>query len=138
MSVTVAQLEAQGLTYRQIDYWTSQGYLRADTSNPGSGTDRTWLDGETHVAHRMLSLIEVGFKPGRAHVMARSDDRWVMLPPVSNPDEAPHPTEQTMFEILTEFDWSDYGLDEVENADQEWAKRLSRDLSLALRNFYGR
>lgn len=133
MSVTVAQLETQGLTYRQINYWTNQGYLRPDPQNPG-----TWLDGETHIAHRMLSLIEVGFKPGKAHEMARSDDRWVMLPPVSNIDENPHPTEQALFEVLTGFDWSDYGLDEVENADRDWARRLSRDLSLALRDQYGR
>jgi len=139
MSVTVAQLEYQGLTYRQIDYWTSRGYLRADSSNPGSGTDRTWLDGETHVASRMLALIEVGFRLGKAHELARSDDRWVLLPAVTTVDDDPTPTEQTLHEVLTQFGWDDYGLDDVGLADShEWARKLSRDLSLALRNQYGR
>jgi len=139
MSVTVSQLLNQGLTYRQVDYWTNRGYLRAHSNNPGPGADRTWLDGETYVAARMLALVEVGFRLNKAHDLARSDDRWVLLPAVTTVDDDPTPTEQTLHEVLTGFAWDDYGLDDVGMAEsEEWARKLSRDLSLALRNQYGR
>lgn len=64
-------LIAAGLTVRQIDYWTTRGYLRADTNNPGTGHDRSWSGDELRVARTMARLAKAGLTPAAAHEVAR-------------------------------------------------------------------
>jgi len=49
-----------GLTYRQIDYWCSRGYLKPDEANPGSGQRRVFPAEEVAVAIAMLAYMSVG------------------------------------------------------------------------------
>ena len=44
-------LRDAGITYRQLDYWTSQGHLIAVADqNPGSGLHRLWEQRELDIA----------------------------------------------------------------------------------------
>lgn len=73
-TVTMHDLTALGLSYRTVDYWVRQGYLRA--INPGRGTGRgirTFPAGEVPVADRMRRLTAAGVTPEAAHRAARSD-----------------------------------------------------------------
>lgn len=62
-----------GATYRQIDHWTTLGYLRASrgTSNPGSGNPRTYTPREIEVAEAMTALVHQGVDPKVAARLAR-------------------------------------------------------------------
>lgn len=63
-----------GLTWRQIDYWTRQGYLRPDDEwARGTGNARVYPDEEMRVALRMRDLTGVGFTPKHAARLARGD-----------------------------------------------------------------
>lgn len=63
-----------GLTYRQVDYWARQGYLRTDpTWEGGTGRARSFLDGELTIATRMRDLLGCGFVPAAATKLARGD-----------------------------------------------------------------
>lgn len=64
---------AIGLTYRQLDYWTRRGYLKAEDPTPGSGHSRTWLEDEQVIAARMLRLISCGFTVEAAARIARDE-----------------------------------------------------------------
>jgi hypothetical protein len=64
---------ATGATARQLDHWTTRGYLRAREANPGSGHDREWLAGEDDVAARMLRLTVAGLRLDVAAELARYD-----------------------------------------------------------------
>lgn len=62
-------LAAEGVSYRQLDYWCRQGYLRV----PGNGTGnrRQWSATELQVAERMAKLVKVGFTVPAAAEIAR-------------------------------------------------------------------
>lgn len=64
-------LAAIGLTYRQIDHWTSKGWIIADEPNPGSGKDRTWPWSEVAIARLILTLRRCGFMMSKAVELAR-------------------------------------------------------------------
>jgi DNA-binding transcriptional MerR regulator len=66
-------LEASGLTYRQLDYWTRNGLLKCVKKTVGSGHTRKWLDGEVHVARAMCLLTEAGVAPDAANRAVRND-----------------------------------------------------------------
>jgi DNA-binding transcriptional MerR regulator len=52
-----------GISYRQLDYWTSRGYLKTyHDSNPGSGTAREYPFDQAKKARLMLCLITLGFE----------------------------------------------------------------------------
>lgn len=67
------------LSYRQLDYWTRQGYLVADVANPGSGVPRTWSDGERAIAALMQALTAAGFRVAAAATIARDSRCTVEL-----------------------------------------------------------
>lgn len=73
---------ATGITYRQLDYWTRNGWLRAVEDAPGSGGRREWRPGEKRVAALMLRLISAGFVPEAAHKIARSEGVIELAPGV--------------------------------------------------------
>lgn len=60
-----------GVTLRQLDHWTTRGYLQANIASPGTGRSRTWSVAEFGVATRMKTLIGYGFEPSAAAIYAR-------------------------------------------------------------------
>lgn len=71
-----------GLTYRQVDYWTTRGWLRpVGGANPGSGNERRWPRTELRVAELMRRMAGVGIEPWAAAGPARElaglpDSQW--------------------------------------------------------------
>ena len=66
-------VDTAGITYRQLDYWTRRGYLRAAEANPGCGRDRQYSPDETAVARRMGGLGGAGLTVESAAAIARGD-----------------------------------------------------------------
>jgi len=64
-----------GVTYRQVDYWTTKRYLRAEAANPGSGVSRDYSKREVRVAEHMASLVKQGLAPAAAARVARQIER---------------------------------------------------------------
>jgi DNA-binding transcriptional MerR regulator len=64
--------EHAGITYRQLDYWTRQGWLRH--ASMGSGKDRDYTSTEAHVCVWMARFVRLGVTPVRAASYARE---WV-------------------------------------------------------------
>lgn len=60
------------LTYRRLDYWSREGYLKVVNSDPGSGQRRYWSAEEAHVAVTMASLVDAGLTVPAAHRAARN------------------------------------------------------------------
>lgn len=61
-----------GISYRQLDYWTSTGWLVSEHGSPGSGYQRWWPAHEAEVARVMALLVSVGIKSGVAEAAARN------------------------------------------------------------------
>lgn len=60
-----------GASARQIDHWTSQGYLRCPDGS-GSGHARHWPAVERDIARLMIRLTKTaGFSPSAAAYLAR-------------------------------------------------------------------
>jgi hypothetical protein len=64
--------EIPGVTYRQLDYWARQGYLRPSASR-GSGVSRLWPRAEVKVAWTMSRLVAAGIPPSVAARVARGE-----------------------------------------------------------------
>jgi hypothetical protein len=62
-----------GASYRQLDHWVRQGYLRVQQHGPGSGHARQWPDEEVRVAAVMARLTAAGLPPALAERVARGD-----------------------------------------------------------------
>ena len=63
-----------GATYRQIDHWTRQGYIRTDgRPSPGSGITRQYPVEEAAVVAYMVRACRFGVSPERAAHAARHD-----------------------------------------------------------------
>lgn len=74
MTTTQEIVARTGLTFRQVDYWTRQGYLRTvDSQVDGTGRPREFQSTELQIALRMRDLVECGFSPSAAHRLARGD-----------------------------------------------------------------
>lgn len=71
MSVDCEGMLAVGLTYRQLDHWTTTGYLLAERTHGGTGRHRRWSYAERDVAAIMARLVAVGIPPAVAHKVAR-------------------------------------------------------------------
>ena len=74
---TVSMTEAKrdlGITYRQLDHWARQGYLRPVNGFSGSGRDREWPLAEAEIARRMVRLVAAGLSVEQAARFAR--DTW--------------------------------------------------------------
>lgn len=63
----------QGMSYRQLDYWTRCGYLTANDPAPGNGHRRFWKPEEQAVAARMVRLIAAGVSLKVAARIAREE-----------------------------------------------------------------
>lgn len=77
-SVEVA-LDVCGITYRQLDYWVRQGYIKPKPGATGTGHTRDFSDHEIAVAARMARLIDRGFTPKAAARIARVTPGYVHL-----------------------------------------------------------
>lgn len=73
---TLPILWTLGITYRQLDHWTTRGWISADDTHPGSGKRRTWADDELAVAARMARLVRAGFTVAKAAEIAREDTTY--------------------------------------------------------------
>lgn len=77
---TVQACHTTGMTYRQADHWTSQGWVRPRPSSPGSGFQRMWPPDEVRVAYVMSALNRAGVSPAKAARPARyatvEQGRW--------------------------------------------------------------
>jgi MerR HTH family regulatory protein len=75
--------EELGITYRQLDYWTRQGYLRpvqphSNIRSGGTGYARQWPESELAIAASMGRLIRLGLTAEAAHRVARAGrESWV-------------------------------------------------------------
>lgn len=92
-SYVPAPIAAHGVTYRQLNWWVRQGYLRPANPHPGSGTRRVWSTKELRVGARMAALVAAGLLPRFAAEAARvgSDIRLTdhVRLVVELPDDAP-------------------------------------------------
>lgn len=64
-----ADLIAEGMTYRQIEYWCRKGYLLVEST--GSGVAREWPAREVRVARLMHQLTGAGLTASVAADLAR-------------------------------------------------------------------
>lgn len=62
---------ALGMTYRQLDYWVREGYIKPTAINdgainatPGTGKSRVWVGRDVEIAEVFTQLVAIGFKPG--------------------------------------------------------------------------
>ena len=60
-----------GITYRQVDSWCRNWYLRPWNNDCGQGSLREWPDEEIAIALTMKQLIDVGIRAGKAAKHAR-------------------------------------------------------------------
>ena len=72
LTSTADVVKQTGATYRQLDYWTKQGWLKPDEPNPGKGQLRSWPNDEVRIARIMVCLVQAGLLPHVAASTARS------------------------------------------------------------------
>jgi hypothetical protein len=79
---SVDLMRLAGLTYRQVDHWCSQGYLRPPEPSPGSGAQRLFPPDEIRVAAIMGALVGSGVSVPSAARAARASwgGRWWRAP----------------------------------------------------------
>lgn len=72
-----------GVTCRQLDHWTTKGWLRAIEASPGTGRHRVWPAGEVVVAALMLVFTDAGITTSAAARLARAhvEGRAMLLAP---------------------------------------------------------
>lgn len=63
--------EYAGITYRQLEHWSNQGYLRAEAPAPGAGVAHYYGPDEAPVAKWMALLVRHGITPAAAAPIAR-------------------------------------------------------------------
>lgn len=66
------ELADLGITYRQLDYWVRQGYLKPRGGHPGTGFSRAFSDEERRIAVAMARCVRAGFTPVAAARVARA------------------------------------------------------------------
>jgi len=66
-------VEIVGVTYRQLDWWVSKGYLRPLNPSPGQGVAREFPEDEIQVARTMGRLVAAGIPPHIAVKVARGN-----------------------------------------------------------------
>jgi len=73
--------EQAGITYRQLDHWTRQGWIKAEPRiarrldwPPGSGHPRSYPQVEVEIAGRMGRLVKAGVTARVAAQVARRGD----------------------------------------------------------------
>lgn len=68
---------AAGLTYRNLDYWTRQGYAHPHVAARGTGTQRRWSRQEAEILARMATWRDAGCSLAMAREMAERGARIV-------------------------------------------------------------
>lgn len=63
--------DASGITYRQLDFWTRNDWLRPDVKDVGTGNRRTYPPAELAVVRVMAALTRAGMTPKAAERVAR-------------------------------------------------------------------
>jgi DNA-binding transcriptional MerR regulator len=66
-------LDEYPITYRQLYYWTTAGFLGTDTKLTGNGGRREYTDEEVLVLSRMLALVQAGVMVPIASCIAKGD-----------------------------------------------------------------
>lgn len=57
-------VQQTGITYRQLDYWTTQGYVTTETSPVvGTGYHRTYTDDDIRLLKTAKRIVDFGCKP---------------------------------------------------------------------------
>lgn len=80
--------KAIGVTYRELDYWTREGFIKPTPvggesgTTPGTGHTRIWDDRDAEVAHWFAVLVKIGMKPSKIRDLAErlADGRHAYLP----------------------------------------------------------
>lgn len=68
---TIDAARAAGISYRQLDYWITSGYVRLADANPGSGVQRELPSSQVAILVRMADLVRGGVAPEAAAKLAR-------------------------------------------------------------------
>lgn len=81
--------QKMGVSYRQLDYWVTQGFIEptqidggSRRVNEGPGKHRIWAGDDVEAAVIFAHLVAAGFAPGRIGTMHRqlAEGRTVYLP----------------------------------------------------------
>ena len=59
-----------GISYRQLDWWTKTGLIRATDDRPGSGIPRRYSEPQARLAVTMAALVREGVDPRAARRLA--------------------------------------------------------------------
>jgi hypothetical protein len=60
-----------GITYRQLDYWTRQGYIVPHIAAKGSGSQRHYSIAQVVTIAIVAAMVRQGMKPSSAFTFAR-------------------------------------------------------------------
>jgi hypothetical protein len=74
--LTRHDLTALGITYRQLDHWTRQGWLPVDNPNCGSGSTRTFPPETGGIVSKMAAYTAAGVIASAAY-HAVTHDGWL-------------------------------------------------------------
>jgi DNA-binding transcriptional MerR regulator len=66
-------LDEYDITYRQLYYWTTAGFLGEDRKHTGNGGRREYTDEEVVVLERILGLVRAGVQVPVASKIAKGD-----------------------------------------------------------------
>jgi DNA-binding transcriptional MerR regulator len=69
--LTLQDVHNRGLTYRRLDHWARQGWLKPNHDG-GTGNWRAWPQTELQIADLMRRLVEAGLTAGVAAIAARA------------------------------------------------------------------
>jgi hypothetical protein len=83
-----ARLAAAGITYRQLDNWIRQGWVRP-TGMGGTGHPRGWPSRELAIALLMKRLTDSGFSPRVAADLARTAETLRSMYALTNDQPVP-------------------------------------------------
>lgn len=71
-TMSTATLAAStGASLRQLDHWTTKGYIKEAGEPAGKGQTREYSAAAVKQVRSMLALINIGFPPKRAGELAR-------------------------------------------------------------------
>lgn len=94
-----------GISYRQLDYWTTRGWLRVGVT--GTGNQRHYAGAEVTLATRMAALVNAGVSAGVAYKVACGsyEDAFDALKrAVDACESAQPPAAPTLFEPVWQAD----------------------------------
>lgn len=66
-------LKVYPISYRQLDTWTTFGYLGDRVKETGSGKSREYTSDEVDLLERIIAFVQAGVRPPIAAAIARGD-----------------------------------------------------------------